>query len=71
MASSTASPFDVAIIGAGAVGCATARRFALEGARVVLIDKAADILDGASKANSAILHTGFDAPPGSLEQACV
>ncbi|MDO9636989.1 MAG: NAD(P)/FAD-dependent oxidoreductase [Pseudotabrizicola sp.] len=59
--------FDVAIIGAGVVGCAVARRFAREGAKVVVIEKGADILSGASKANSAILHTGFDAPPGSLE----
>ena len=54
--------FDVAVVGAGVVGCAIARRFTLEGARVVVIEKASDILDGASKANSAILHTGFDAP---------
>src|SRR6218665_2727468 len=59
--------FDIAIIGAGVVGCATARRFALAGASVALIEKGADILSGASKANSAILHTGFDAPPGSIE----
>ncbi|THA62223.1 FAD/NAD(P)-binding oxidoreductase [Ensifer adhaerens] len=59
--------FDVAVIGAGVVGCAVARRFALAGARVVLMEKGHDILSGASKANSAILHTGFDAPPGSLE----
>jgi glycerol-3-phosphate dehydrogenase len=63
--------FDVAIIGAGIVGCALARRFALAGAHVAIIDKAADILDGASKGNSAILHTGFDAPVGSVEQDCV
>lgn len=63
--------FDVAIIGAGVIGCALARRFTLEGARVVLIEKAADVLDGASKGNSAILHTGFDAPPGSVEAACI
>lgn len=63
--------FDVAIIGAGIVGCALARRFALEGASVAIVDKASDILDGASKGNSAILHTGFDAPVGSLEQACI
>ena len=63
--------FDVIVIGAGVVGCAIARRFTLEGARVVVVEKAADILDGASKANSAILHTGFDAPPGSLEHACI
>jgi len=63
--------FDIAIIGAGVVGCAMARRFTLDGAKVVVLEKAADVLDGASKANSAILHTGFDAPPGSLEQACI
>jgi glycerol-3-phosphate dehydrogenase len=59
--------YDVAIIGAGVVGSAVARRFALAGARVVLIEKGSDILAGASKANSAILHTGFDAPANSLE----
>jgi len=63
--------FDVAVIGGGVIGCAIARRFTLEGARVVLLEKALDILDGASKGNSAILHTGFDAPPGSLELACI
>lgn len=62
---------DVAVIGAGVVGCAVARQLALTGARVLLLEKATDILAGASKANSAILHTGFDAPPGSLELRCV
>ncbi len=62
---------DVAIIGAGVVGLAIARRFVLEGARVLLLEKEPDILAGASKGNSAILHTGFDAPPGSLEHACM
>jgi glycerol-3-phosphate dehydrogenase len=65
------TPFDVLVIGAGVVGCALARRFALQGAKVAIAEKASDILDGASKANSAILHTGFDAPPGSLELACI
>lgn len=63
--------YDIAVIGGGVVGCAVARRFTLAGARTVLIEKAADILAGASKANSAILHTGFDAPPGSLELRCM
>ena len=63
--------FDVAIIGAGVVGCAIARRFTLEGASVAVVEKASDILDGASKANSAILHTGFDAPPDSVELSCI
>ena len=62
---------DVAIIGAGVVGCALARRLTLDGASVIVLEKAADVLDGASKGNSAILHTGFDAPSGSLEQACI
>jgi glycerol-3-phosphate dehydrogenase len=63
--------FDVVVIGAGVVGCAIARRFVLQGAKVAVVEKASDILDGASKANSAILHTGFDAPHGSLELSCI
>ncbi len=63
--------FDVAVVGAGVVGCAVARRFAIEGAKVAVLEQAADIVDGASKANSAILHTGFDAPPNSVEQSCI
>jgi glycerol-3-phosphate dehydrogenase len=63
--------WDVAVIGAGVVGCAMARRFTLEGARVLVLEKAEDILEGASKGNSAILHTGFDAPKGSFELECI
>ncbi|MGI9311376.1 MAG: NAD(P)/FAD-dependent oxidoreductase [bacterium] len=48
-----------------------ARRFTLEGAKVLAIEKSPDLLDGASKGNSAILHSGFDAPPGSIEHACI
>ncbi len=62
---------DVIVIGGGVVGCAVTRRFALRGAKVVLLERGGDILTGASKANSAILHTGFDAPPDSLELACI
>lgn len=67
----SAPAFDIAIVGAGIVGCALARRFAIDGARVALLEKAVDVLDGASKGNSAILHTGFDAPPGSVELDCI
>lgn len=63
--------YDVAVVGAGVVGCAIARAFTLAGARVVVLEKAVDVLDGASKGNSAILHTGFDAPKGSVELACI
>lgn len=63
--------YDVAVIGGGVVGCAVARRFTLQGARTVLLEKGRDILSGASKGNSAILHTGFDAPISSLELQCI
>jgi glycerol-3-phosphate dehydrogenase len=63
--------FDLAIIGAGVVGCAIFRRFALAGLKCLLIERGADILSGVSKANSAMLHTGFDAPSGGLEHACI
>jgi glycerol-3-phosphate dehydrogenase len=63
--------FDLAVIGGGVVGCALFRRFTLGGLKTVLLERAPDILAGASKANSAMLHTGFDAPTGSLEQACI
>ena len=66
-----ADAYDVVVIGGGVVGCAMARRFTLEGARVLLLEKSSDILSGASKGNSAILHTGFDAPRGSLELSCM
>ncbi|MBI5117562.1 NAD(P)/FAD-dependent oxidoreductase [Candidatus Poribacteria bacterium] len=63
--------YDVAVIGGGVVGCAVLRAFTLAGLKCVLLERGADILSGASKGNSAILHTGFDAPPGSLEHKCV
>ena len=62
---------QVVIIGGGVVGCAIFRRLAMAGLRPVLLEAGRDILSGASKGNSALLHTGFDAPPGSLELACM
>ncbi len=58
---------DVLIIGAGVVGTAIARTLAGYELSCVLLDAAADVGTGTSKANTAILHTGFDAVPGSLE----
>jgi glycerol-3-phosphate dehydrogenase len=63
--------WDVIVIGGGVVGCAVHRKFTLLGAKVLLLERGRDILSGASKANSAILHTGFDAPPESLELSCM
>lgn len=62
---------DVVVIGGGVVGCAVLRAFALAGLRPLMLECGPDILNGASKANSALLHTGYDAKPGSLELACV
>lgn len=59
--------FDVAIIGAGVVGCAIARSFAMRGWKTIVIEKAGDILEGVSKGNSALLHTGFDEPSEGAE----
>jgi len=62
---------DVAVVGAGVVGCAIARELSSAGASVVVLERAADVGDGTSKANTAILHTGFDTVPGSLESRLV
>src|SRR5580704_17911555 len=68
--------FDVAIIGAGVVGCAIARE--LSGCeqngrplKVALVEAGDDVGVATSKANTAILHTGFDAAPGTLEARLV
>ncbi len=63
--------FDVAVIGGGVVGCAVARLLSLHESRVVLLEAGADIGAGTSKANTAILHTGFDATPGTFEARLV
>ena len=62
---------DVAIIGAGVVGCALARELAGYDTSVVVLEQALDICEGTSKANTAILHTGFDCVPGTLESRMV
>ncbi len=58
--------FDVAVIGAGVTGCAIARLLSRYDLRVLLIDAECDVAMGASRANSAIVHAGFDCAPGSL-----
>ena len=63
--------YDVAVIGAGVVGTAVARLLSHHRLSVALIDAEADVGAGTSKANTAILHTGFDATPGSLESRLV
>ncbi|OIK03165.1 NAD(P)/FAD-dependent oxidoreductase [Streptomyces monashensis] len=67
-----AEPYDVAIVGAGVVGCAIARELARHpDLRIALLEAQDDVGQGTSKANTAILHTGFDAVPGTLEARLV
>ncbi len=63
--------YDVAIIGAGVVGTAIGRQLARHRLRTVLLERSNDVGTGTSKANTAILHTGFDTQPGSLESVLV
>ena len=63
---------DVLVVGGGVVGCAVARHLAVNtGAQVALVEARSDVCGGTSKANTAILHTGFDAVPGSVESRLV
>ena len=58
---------DIAVIGAGVVGCAVARSLTKYNLSVEVFEKASDVADGTSKANSGIVHSGHDAAPGSLK----
>lgn len=57
---------DAIIIGAGVSGCASARELSRWEAEILVLDRAEDVCCGTSKANSAIVHAGYDAPHGSL-----
>ncbi len=57
--------FDVTIIGGGVIGAAIARELARYRLSVVLLERKSDVAEGTTKANSAIIHAGYDAKPGS------
>ncbi len=59
--------YDIAVIGAGVVGGLIARALAHTTLSVCLLEKGADVALGATKANSAIVHAGFDAKEGTLK----
>ena len=59
------SRYDAVVIGGGVVGCAVARELARYNLSACLLEKEEDVCSGTSKANSAIVHAGFDAVPGT------
>jgi glycerol-3-phosphate dehydrogenase len=63
--------YDVIVVGGGIVGSAIARALAGTTLSVTLVEARNDVGDGTSKANTALLHTGFDATPGTLESQLV
>lgn len=59
--------FDIAIIGAGVTGAMTARALAKYNLKVCILEKDNDVAMGTTRANSAIVHAGFDAAEGTLK----
>jgi len=59
--------YDIAVIGAGAVGSAIARELSRYELKIALIESNSDVGMGTSKASTAIWHTGYDAKPNTLE----
>ena len=59
--------YDIAIIGAGVTGSMIARELAKYNLSVIVLEKEADVAMGSSKANSGIVHAGYDAKPGTLK----
>ena len=59
--------YDVCVIGAGVVGCAAARELSKYDLSVCVLEKEEDVCSGTTKANSGIVHAGYDAKPGSMK----
>lgn len=58
---------DIIVIGAGVTGCAVASGLSRYHYSVTVLEKASDVCEGTSKANSGIVHAGYDARPGTLK----
>ena len=59
--------YDVIVIGGGVTGCAILRQLSKYNLKIALLEKEEDVCSGTSKANSAIVHAGYDAKTGSLK----
>ena len=59
--------YKIAIIGGGVVGGMIARTMSKYGGRLVIVEKESDVAMGQSKANSGVVHAGYDPEPGSLK----
>ncbi|MBQ6342318.1 MAG: NAD(P)/FAD-dependent oxidoreductase [Anaerolineaceae bacterium] len=57
--------YDVIIIGGGVIGCSVARELSRYDLKIALLEKSTDICSGQSRANTAIIHGGYDAKPGT------
>lgn len=58
--------YDVLIIGAGIMGASISRELSKYKLKTIILEKENDVADGTSKANSAIIHAGYDAKEGTL-----
>lgn len=59
--------FDVIIVGAGIIGASIARELSKYDLKTLVLEKGEDVAEGTTKANSAIIHAGYDAKPGTLK----
>ena len=59
--------YDIIILGAGVIGCAVARELSKYNAKILVLEKNEDVCSGTSKANSGIVHSGYDAHNGTLK----
>lgn len=58
--------YDIIVIGCGVIGASVAYELSKYNLKVLVLEKEIDVADGTTKANSGILHSGYDPEPGTL-----